>query len=79
MATLTNREIEYCKEFINSKGKIADIAKNLGIKLSTAKTHNLHVFEKLLIDNRAELMHFLLTNSDWMRIGWELKCLENQT
>jgi len=64
-SSLTSKEIEVCEEFIKTKGikNCAHIiAKNMFVEVSTIKTHIVSIYQKLLVNNQAELMYFLLTN-----------------
>lgn len=64
LETLTNRQIDICMEFINSKGinPIEFIAKKLNIQECTVRTHLSDIYTKLLINSRLELMYLLAKN-----------------
>lgn len=67
-SNLTPKEIEFCIEFINTKGQSGwqkIIANNMKISISTVNMHKSNAFEILLVNNTTELMHKLLTTNEW--------------
>lgn len=64
--TLTPKEIEVCEQFIKTKGVkncVKIIAEKMFVEVSTIKTHITSIYQKLLVNNQAELMYTLLINS----------------
>jgi len=59
---LTNREIEIMG-YIYLGCSNADIAEKAGIALNTAKKHVYNIFEKLEVQNRTQLVKFIIDNS----------------
>ena len=62
---LTKREIEFCNNFIKYAGNELKISEVMGISWCTANTHKNNIFNKLLVDSKVQLMHYLFTNNDW--------------
>ncbi len=56
---LSFREMQFCLQLANSYSQ-AVIAKQMNISAHTAITHHRHVYTKLAVHNRAELMSKLL-------------------
>ena len=72
--SLSDRQIEFCEEFIKAKG-VSNwqeiISEKMGIAISTVKTHKSDVFTALCVNSQTELMHTLLTTEDWRLTKWE--------
>jgi len=72
--SLTDRQIEFCKEFIKAKGVEnwqEIVAEKMTLAVTTVKTHKSNVFNALCVNTQAELMHTLLTTDDWKLTQWE--------
>lgn len=59
---LTNREIEIMG-YIYGECSNAEIAKKAGIASNTAKKHIYNIYEKLDVQNRTQLMKFIINNN----------------
>jgi len=59
--TLSNREQEIMFLLVAGK-KVKDIAKELGLSISTVFTYRVRIFEKLNIKSNVELTHYALNN-----------------
>lgn len=70
---LSPREIEYCKYFIEFKGDNQKIVDKMSIGWRTGKAHLHHIYEKLSVNDKAELMHYLLTQQWKNQLGLSLK------
>lgn len=72
--SLSDRQIEFCEEFIKAKG-VSNwqeiISQKMTIAISTVKTHKSDVFTALCVNSQTELMHTLLTTKDWRLTKWE--------
>lgn len=60
---LTQKEIEICVSFLKNKSDFKKIAEEKRISLTTVKTHINSIYLKLLINNKSELTHMLLTTN----------------
>ena len=58
---LSNREIEILKLLCDGKNN-NEISKMLSISLNTVKKHNSNIFNKLNVDSRTQLIHFIIKN-----------------
>lgn len=58
---LTTREKDFCENFVKYKGNDKEMIKAMTISHTTLTTHRNHVYEKLDVHNKWELMHYLLT------------------
>ena len=54
--TLTDREKQIYRILLTSPLGLEDISKELNIALPTLKTHCLHIYDKLCVKNRIELL-----------------------
>jgi len=59
--TLSNREQEIMFLLVAGK-KVKDIAKDLGLSISTVFTYRVRIFEKLNIKSNVELTHYAISN-----------------
>lgn len=59
--TLSNREHEIMHMLVTGK-KAKDIAKDLGLSISTVFTYRVRIFEKLKIKSNVELTHYAISN-----------------
>ena len=59
--TLSNREQEIMYLLVTGK-KVKDIAKDLGLSISTVFTYRVRIFEKLQIKSNVELTHYAISN-----------------
>lgn len=59
--TLSNREQEIMYMLVSGR-KVKDIAKDLGLSISTVFTYRVRIFEKLNIKSNVELTHYALNN-----------------
>jgi DNA-binding NarL/FixJ family response regulator len=59
--SLSNREQEIMYMLVSGK-KVKDIAKDLGLSISTVFTYRVRIFEKLSIKSNVELTHYALNN-----------------
>lgn len=55
LTTLTPRERQVCRLMLEGR-PLREIATDLDIKLTTAKTHYKHIYKKLKVNNRADFM-----------------------
>lgn len=53
---LTAREKQIYKILLTNPSGLEDISKELNIALPTLKTHCLHIYDKLCVKNRIELL-----------------------
>lgn len=77
---LTQREIEFCKEYLLCKGCKQwkeVIGKRLGIKEPTVKQHLSNIFGKFKIETQAELMYILCKRSSWKKTKWDKISIKN--
>ena len=70
---LSPREIEYCKYFIEYKGDNQKIVDKMCISWRTGKCHLHSIYTKLLINDKAQLMHYLFTQQWKNQLGLSLK------
>lgn len=54
--TLTDREKQIYRILLTNPLGLEDISKELNIALPTLKTHCLHIYDKLCVKNRIELL-----------------------
>lgn len=53
---LTNREKQIYRILLTNPSGLEDISKELNIALPTLKTHCLHIYDKLCVSSRVELL-----------------------
>jgi len=84
-SNLTEREIEFCKEFIRAKGRKGwqnVVATRMGISEKTVNSHKNNLLQTLLVNNVTELMYLLLTTNEWKYTEWDklrIKSLKKNT
>lgn len=61
--TLTDREKQIYRILLTNPLGLEDISKELNITLSTLKTHCLHIYGKLCVNNRIELLIEYINNN----------------
>lgn len=61
--TLTDREKQIYRILLTNPLGLEDISKELNIALSTLKTHCLHIYDKLCVKNRMELLTEYINNN----------------
>lgn len=61
---LTNREKEFCTNFVLNIGDMKKICECMYISISTAKTYLHECYRKLDIHSKYELMYYLLTKKN---------------
>lgn len=61
--TLTDREKQIYRILLTSPLGLEDISKELNIALPTLKTHCLHIYDKLCVKNRIELLTEYINNN----------------
>lgn len=61
--TLTNREKQIYRILLTNPLGLEDISKELNIALPTLKTHCLHIYDKLCVKNRIELLTEYINNN----------------
>lgn len=78
--SLTEREIEFCEEFIRAKGRKGwqnVVAATMGISEKTVDSHKNSSFQTLLVNNVTELMYLLLTTKEWRYTKWDKLRIKN--
>lgn len=60
---LTNRERQVYRILLTNPLGLEDISKELNIALPTLKTHCLHIYDKLCVKNRIELLTEYINNN----------------
>lgn len=61
--TLTDREKQIYRILLTNPLGLEDISKELNIALPTLKTHCLHIYDKLCVKNRIELLIEYINNN----------------
>nr|DAL96002.1 MAG TPA: ATP-dependent transcriptional regulator [Caudoviricetes sp.] len=61
--TLTDREKQIYRILLTNPLGLEDISKELNIALPTLKTHCLHIYDKLCVKNRIELLTEYINNN----------------
>lgn len=61
--TLTDREKQIYRILLTNPLGLEDISKELNIALHTLKTHCLHIYDKLCVKNRIELLTEYINNN----------------
>lgn len=61
--TLTDREKQIYRILLTNPLRLEDISKELNIALPTLKTHCLHIYDKLCVQNRIELLIEFINNN----------------
>lgn len=61
--TLTDREKQIYRMLLTNPSGLEDISKELNITLPTLKTHCLHIYDKLYVKNRIELLTEYINNN----------------
>lgn len=61
--TLTDREKQIYRILLTNPLGLEDISKELNIVLPTLKTHCLHIYDKLCVKNRIELLTEFINNN----------------
>lgn len=61
--TLTDREKQIYRILLTSPLGLENISKELNIALPTLKTHCLHIYDKLCVKNRIELLTEYINNN----------------
>lgn len=61
--TLTDREKQIYRILLTNPLGLEDISKELNIALPTLKTHCLHIYDKLCVKNRIELLTEFINNN----------------
>ena len=61
--TLTDREKQIYRILLTNPLGLEDISKELSIALPTLKTHCLHIYDKLCVKNRIELLTEYINNN----------------
>lgn len=61
--TLTDREKQIYRILLTNPNGLEDISKELNIALPTLKTHCLHIYDKLCVKNRIELLTEYINNN----------------
>lgn len=61
--TLTDREKQIYRMLLTNPSGLEDISKELNITLPTLKTHCLHIYDKLCVKNRIELLTEYINNN----------------
>lgn len=61
--TLTDREKQIYRILLTNPSGLEDISKELNIALPTLKTHCLHIYDKLCVKNRIELLIEYINNN----------------
>lgn len=61
--TLTDREKQIYRILLTNSLGLEDISKELNIALPTLKTHCLHIYDKLCVKNRIELLTEYINNN----------------
>lgn len=61
--TLTDREKQIYRILLTNPLGLEDISKELNIALPTLKTHCLHIYDKLCVQNRIELLIEFINNN----------------
>lgn len=61
--TLTDREKQIYRMLLANPSGLEDISKELNITLPTLKTHCLHIYDKLYVKNRIELLTEYINNN----------------
>lgn len=60
---LTDREKQIYRILLTNPLGLKDISKELNITLPTLKTHCLHIYDKLCVSNRVELLTEYINNN----------------
>lgn len=60
---LTDREKQIYRMLLTNPSGLEDISKELNITLPTLKTHCLHIYDKLCVKNRIELLIEYINNN----------------
>ena len=61
--TLTDREKQIYRILLTNPLGLEDISKELNIALPTLKTHCLHIYDKLCVKNRIDLLTEYINNN----------------